>query len=83
MQVRAGREESPIIGGLVHQNKPDANQFAPTVLEFKKSSQPEQKSAAGNPRPIINKPVVEGIASKKRPGGFGGFKAPPATDLID
>ena len=83
LQMRIGRNESPIIGGLAHQTKLDTNQFAAADPMFKKTSPLDQKIAVAVSRPNINKPVVESVVSKKRAAGFGGFKAPPATDLID
>ena len=38
-------------------------------------------AAGGRPRPMLNNNAVGGRG--KRAPGFNGFKAPPATDLID
>ena len=40
-------------------------------------------AVGSRPRPVLNKGAESGGTKAKRAPGFNGFKAPPATDLID
>lgn len=81
--VTSGRDESPVIGG--HNIRQAAQQPLGKLTSA-------DSGTAARPRPTLSstsankeeqKKAVVGGAAKRTGYGFGGFKAPPATDLID